>query len=423
MKDIVAELKWRGLIYQTTADEELAGWLSERMRTVYIGFDPTADSLHIGSLLQLMLLRRFQKAGHRPIALIGGATGMIGDPSGKSKERNLLSEEALLANVKGIEKQMRQLLDFDCGENSAILVNNFDWMKTFSYIDFLRDIGKNFPVNVMVAKDSVKNRLDSPAGLSYTEFSYMLLQAYDFVHLNRQFSCELQVGGQDQWGNVTAGIDLGRRTDGSRLFGITSPLLTKSDGSKMGKTEAGTVWLSAAKTSPYNFYQYWVGGIDDDDIGTCFRFLTDYSQEEIENFETGDPREAKKILADAMTKLVHGSDGLEKASAATAILHGKTVSENDHAALASIVGDIPNAEIERSVLQEGGLNVIDAFVATPIAKSKSEVRRTLEQGGINVNNQKVTDVGHQIDMSDLIGGSMVLLRSGKKKYAVLKVVD
>ena len=423
MKDIVAELKWRGLIYQTTADDELASWLSDQMRTLYIGFDPTADSLHVGSLLQLLLLRRFQKAGHRPIALIGGATGMIGDPSGKSKERNLLSEEALLANVAGIEKQMRQLLDFDCGENSAILVNNFDWMKSFSYIDFLRDIGKNFPVNVMVAKDSVKNRLDSTAGLSYTEFSYMLLQAYDFVQLNRQFGCELQVGGQDQWGNVTAGIDLARRVDGNRLFGITSPLLTKSDGTKMGKTESGTVWLSDAKTSPYNFYQYWIGGIGDNDIGTCFRFLTDYSQDEITEFERGDPREAKKTLAAAMTELVHGKTGLGKASAATEILHGKTVSEEDQEALASIAGDVPNAEISRSELDGNGLNVIDAFVATPIVKSKSDVRRTLEQGGINVNNKKITDIGHQIGPGDLIGSSMILLRSGKKKYAILKVVD
>ena len=421
MKDIFADLSWRGLIYQTTADEELQAWLSAKMRTLYIGFDPTADSLHIGSLLQLLLLRRFQQAGHRPIALVGGATGMIGDPSGKSKERNLLSEDALQANVAGIEAQMRNFLDFDCGENSAVLVNNFDWMKDFSYIEFLRDVGKNFPVNVMIAKESVKARLASTAGLSYTEFSYMLLQAYDFVHLNREYGCELQVGGQDQWGNVTAGIDLGRRMDGAKLFGITSPLLTKSDGTKMGKTESGTVWLSEEKTSPYHFYQYWIQGIGDEDAGKCFRFLTDLSEADIVDLEQGDPREAKKVLASTMTRLVHGEAGLQKASRATEILFGKEVTKDDAEALAGIANDIPNGEIERSQLSGDGINVIDAFVTASLAKSKGEVRRTLQQGGINVNNVKVSDIEHQLSEKDLIGESMILLRSGKKKYAILKV--
>lgn len=421
MKDIFAELSWRGLVYQTTADEEISSWLMDKMRTVYIGFDPTADSLHIGSLLQLLLLRRFQQAGHRPIALVGGATGMIGDPSGKSKERNLLSEDALQANVAGIENQMRNFLDFDCGDNSAVLVNNFDWMKEFSYIQFLRDIGKNFPVNVMIAKDSVKSRLESTAGLSYTEFSYMLLQAYDFVHLNREYGCELQVGGQDQWGNVTAGIDLGRRMDGSRLLGITSPLLTKSDGTKMGKTESGTVWLSAERTSHYNFYQYWIRHIGDDDTGKCFRFLTDLGEDEIKDLENGDPREAKKVLAATMTRLVHGEEGLQKAERATEILFGQEVTASDADALKGIANDVPNGEVSRAELEGEGINVIDAFVAATLGKSKSEVRRTLQQGGLNVNNIKVTDVEHRISSTDLVGDSMVLLRSGKKNYAILKV--
>lgn len=422
MTDIYAELDWRGLIYQTTADEELPGWLNAEPRTVYIGFDPTADSLHVGSLLQLLLLRRFQKAGHRPIALVGGATGMIGDPSGKSKERNLLSEETLRANVEGIKAQMQQFLDFDCGDHSAILVNNLDWMKDYSYIEFLRDIGKNFPVNVMIAKDSVRTRLESTAGLSYTEFSYMLLQAYDFVHLNRNHGCELQVGGQDQWGNVTAGIDLGRRMHGTRLFGITSPLLTKTDGTKMGKTESGTIWLSEEKTSPYNFYQYWIRDIGDDDTGKCFRFLTDFSRDDIEALEAGDPREAKRTLAAAMTELVHGKSGLAKAQRATEILFGKQVTAEDHEALESILADVPAGEITRNEIGTG-LPILDAFVRTPIGKSKSEVRRTLQQGGINVNNVKVTDVDACITEQDLIGGSLVLLRSGKKNYAILKVID
>ena len=420
--NIFEELSWRGLVYQTTSDDELPTFLNEKMRTVYIGFDPTADSLHIGSLLQLLLLRRFQKAGHRPIALVGGATGMIGDPSGKSKERNLLSEDVLQANVEGIANQMKSFLDFDCGDNSAVLVNNFDWMKDFSYINFLRDVGKNFPVNVMIAKDSVKSRLESTAGLSYTEFSYMLLQAYDFVHLHREFGCELQVGGQDQWGNVTAGIDLGRRMDGSRLMGITSPLLTKPDGTKYGKTEEGTVWLSAERTSQYNFYQYWVREIDDQDIGKCFRFLTELPQDEIVELEQGDPREAKKVLASTMTKMVHGEDGLAKAERATQILFGQEVTANDADALKGIADDVPNGEISRGELDGEGIGVLDAFVKTSIGKSKGDVRRTLQQGGINVNNVKITDVEHKISAKDLIGDSMILLRSGKRNYALLKVV-
>lgn len=422
MNDIFADLRWRGLIYQTTADDELQPWLLSQMRTVYAGFDPTADSLHIGSLVPLLILRRFQKAGHKPVALVGGATGMIGDPSGKSKERNLLSEEDLQKNVAGIGEQMRQFLDFETGKNSAVLVNNFDWMKNFSYIDFLRDIGKNFPVNVMIAKDSIKNRLDSPAGLSYTEFSYMLLQAFDFVQLNRDYGCELQVGGQDQWGNVTAGIDLGRRMDGKKLFGMTSPLLTKSDGSKMGKTESGTVWLSPEKTSPYNFFQYWVQKVDDADTGKCLRYLTEIPHQEIEAIEAGDPRDAKKALAAHMTELVHGKSGLQKAQAATEIFFGKEVTDAESEALQSIVADVPNAEVQRSALEGDGVNVIDAFVESPLAKSRGEIRRTLEQGGAYVNNVRVANVDHQITTKDLIGGKMILLRSGKKKYAILNVV-
>ncbi len=281
LNDIIAELGWRGLIHQST-DDKLAGWLNAESRTVYAGFDPTADSLHVGHLMGLMVLRRFQRAGHRPIALVGGATGMIGDPSGKSEERNLLSVDELRANVAAIELQMRNVLDFDTSPIGGILANNFEWMSGFGYLEFLRDIGKNFPVNVMLAKDSVKSRLErGDAGMSYTEFSYMLLQAYDFVHLHDTFGCELQVGGSDQWGNITAGIDLARRMRGAQLYGITWPLLTKSDGSKMGKTESGAVWLSPERTSPYAFYQYWIN-VDDADAGKCLRFLTELEREEVE---------------------------------------------------------------------------------------------------------------------------------------------
>ena len=284
MIDIFEELQWRGLVYQSTREEGMSHWLTEKPRIVYAGFDPTATSLHVGSLMPLLMLRRFQKAGHKPIALVGGATGMIGDPSGKSDERNLLNADQLKENLAGIEKQIRKFLSFDSGETSAIVVNNADWVGRFSYIDFLRDVGKNFPVNVMLSKESVKNRLGSDAGISYTEFSYMLLQAYDFVHLYKEFGCELQVGGSDQWGNVTAGIDLGRRMAGAQLVGITNPLLTKSDGTKMGKTESGAVWLDSERTSPYQFYQYWIN-VSDDDVGKCLRFLTELSRDEIEELD------------------------------------------------------------------------------------------------------------------------------------------
>src|SRR5262245_22012629 len=314
--DLFSDLTWRGLVNQTTHPEHLGPWLASGRRTLYCGFDPTSDSLHVGSLLPVMLLRRFQKAGHKPIPLVGGATGMIGDPSGKSEERNLLSVEQLQKNVAGIEKQLRGLLNFD-GENGAVLLNNFEWMKGFSYLEFLRDVGKHFPVNAMLAKDSVKGRIEREAGISYTEFSYMLLQAYDFVHLNREHGCELQVGGSDQWGNITAGIDLARRMHGAQLYGFTCPLLLKSDGTKMGKTEKGALWLAPERTSPYAFYQYWIN-IDDADAGKCLRFLTEMSRGEIEALESAqsnplDQRASKKRLAEELTRLVHGEAGLAAA--------------------------------------------------------------------------------------------------------------
>ncbi|HVW37637.1 MAG TPA: tyrosine--tRNA ligase, partial [Pirellulales bacterium] len=330
MTDIFAELAWRGLIHHTTDNEKLPGWLAEKSRTLYAGFDPTADSLHVGHLVALMILRRFQRAGHRPIAVVGGATGMIGDPSGKSEERKLLSLDELKSNVAKMEAQMRSFLDFNAGEKSALLVNNYDWMSRFSYLDFLRDVGKNFPVNVMLAKDSVKSRLErSDVGLSFTEFSYMLLQAYDFVYLNEHYGCELQVGGSDQWGNITAGIDLGRRMRSAQLYGMTCPLLTKSDGTKMGKTESGALWLSPARTSPFAFYQYWVN-VEDADAGKCLRFFTDLPQEEIEALDAvraQDPgrRESQRRLAEEITRLVHGPAGLAKAQRATEILFGAEI--------------------------------------------------------------------------------------------------
>jgi tyrosyl-tRNA synthetase len=374
-----------------------------------------------------MLLRRFQQAGHRPIALVGGATGMIGDPSGKSEERNLLSVDSLRANVVGIERQMRQFLDFDCGETSALLVNNFDWMRKFSYLDFLRDVGKNFPVNVMLAKDSVKSRLGGEAGLSYTEFSYMLLQAYDFVHLHQQYGCELQVGGSDQWGNITAGIDLARRMRGAQVFGITSPLLLDSEGKKIGKTAEGTkVWMSPERTSPYLFYQYW-RNVGDEDAGRCLRYLTEVSREEIESLDASranapDERASQKRLAEELTRLVHGETGLAAALRATDIFFGAEISGLSDGLLRDIFPDVPSAELPFSRLEGEGLGMLDASVEAGLAKSKGEARRTVQQGGAYVNNRRITDANAMLTPSDLASESVMVLRSGKKRYALLRFV-
>jgi tyrosyl-tRNA synthetase len=427
--DLLADLTWRGLIYQTTDDERLGAWLAERPRTIYVGFDPTAESLHVGSLTGLVVLRHFQKAGHRPIAVVGGATGMIGDPSGKSAERNLLSKDQLAANIAGMAAQMRRFLDFDAGEASALLVNNFDWTAPWSYLEFLRDIGKNFPVNVMLSKDSVKSRLgrgddgDSSGGMSYTEFSYMLLQAYDFVHLFDAHGCELQAGGSDQWGNVTAGIDLARRMRGAQLYGLTWPLLTKSDGSKMGKTESGAVWLSAERTSPYAFYQYWIN-VDDADAGMCLRRLTDLPREEIEALDAArvaDPakRASQRRLAEELTRLVHGDPGLAAARRATDIFFGAEVSRLSDAELGQIFAEVPSKQLAASALS-AGLPIIDALCEAGLAASKGEARRTVSQGGAYVNNRRVDDVERRLTAADLASESVIVLRSGKKKYALLK---
>jgi tyrosyl-tRNA synthetase len=424
MPDIFHDLHWRGLIHQTTDDAFLRDWLTSDRRTLYAGFDPTADSLHVGSLLPLMNLRRFQVAGHKPIAVVGGATGMIGDPSGKSEERNLLSPELLQKNVDGIKAQMLRFLDFDAGPRSAVLVNNYEWMRDYTYLTFLRDIGKNFPVNVMLAKDSVKNRLErGDAGMSYTEFSYMLLQAFDFVQLYDTYHCELQIGGSDQWGNITAGIDLARRMRGVQLYGMTCPLLLKSDGTKMGKTETGAIWLSAERTSPYKFYQYWIN-VEDADAGKCLRFLTELTHEEIETLDqarTSSPhlRDSQRRLAEELTRLVHGPEGLAKAQRATEVFFGKEIDGLSAEELHEIFADVPSQELPRERLTPG-LSIIDALVEAGLAKSKAEARRTVEQGGAYVNNRRVDGIETQLNPSHLAGGSVLVLRSGKKKYALLR---
>ena len=427
---LLSDIRWRGLVHQTTDDAGIGAWLAAKPRTLYAGFDPTADSLHVGSLLGLIMLRRFQRAGHRPIAVVGGATGMIGDPSGKSAERNLLSEEQLAANVAGMAAQMRRFLDFEAGANSALLVNNYDWTAEWSYLRFLRDVGKNFPVNVMLAKDSVKSRLgragdggDAAAGMSYTEFSYMLLQAFDFLHLSRAHGCEMQVGGSDQWGNITAGIDLARRMDGAQLYGLTWPLLLKTDGSKMGKTESGAVWLSAERTSPYQFFQYWIN-VADDDAGNCLRLLTELPREEIEALDAARVADAAKRasqrrLAEELTQLVHGDEGLAAARRATEIFFGAEIVDLSDRQLEEIFADVPSRELPAAELHGGMLSLVDALCQAGLAGSKSEARRAVSQGAAYINNRRV-EAERNLSPADLASETVIVLRSGKKKYALLR---
>jgi tyrosyl-tRNA synthetase len=428
---LLDDLRWRGLVHQTTDDAGLSTWLEKQPRTLYAGFDPTADSLHVGHLMPLLMLRRFQAAGHKPIAVLGGATGMIGDPSGKSQERNLLSEADLRHNVECIHEQMKRFLDFDAGANAAQLVNNLDWIGPFSYLEFLRNVGKNFPVNVMLAKDSVKNRLGrdesggDAGGLSYTEFSYMLLQAYDFVYLHDKFGCELQIGGSDQWGNITAGIDLARRMRGVQLYGLTAPLLTKSDGSKMGKTESGALWLAPERTSPYQFYQYWIR-IEDADVGKVLRMMTTLRHDEIESLDASRAadaakRDSQRRLAEELTRLVHGETGLRTAQRATEIFYGAEIADLNDSQLAEIFADVPSQKLARSMLRDdGGLPIVDALVAAGLAKSKGDARRTTQQGGAYVNNRRIESVDARLTPADLASETVMVLRAGKKNYALLR---
>ena len=420
---IIDELTWRGLIHQMT--DGTAAFLQEKPQTMYIGFDPTSDSLHVGHLVALMNLRRFQQAGHRPIALVGGGTGSIGDPSGKNEERKLLSYVDIERNIQGVKRQMQRFLRFDDSPNGAILVNNHDWLGKFSYIDFLRDVGKFFPVNVMLTKDSVRMRLESDAGLSYTEFSYMLLQSYDFVHLHRTYGCGVQVGGSDQWGNIVAGIDLARRLGAAQLYGLTSPLLTKSDGKKMGKTEAGTLWLDPNRTPPYQFFQYWIN-LDDTDVEQTLKIFTELPQNEIAEIlsrhsESPDKRFAQQQLAEEITKLVHGDDGLIVAKRATEVFFGGEISHLNDAQLTSIFADVPNKELPRSRL-DAGLSLVDALYESGLAPSKAEARRIVQQGGAYINNRQMTDLDAKLGAEHLAGESVVVVRSGKKKYALLRFI-
>ena len=433
MRDIIQELSWRGLIHQMTSptpnhSQGIADWLMEKPRTVYVGFDPTADSLHVGHLVALMNLRRFQQFGHRPIALAGGATGTIGDPSGKSEERKLLTKEQVVENIKEIEKQFRKFLRFDNSPTGAALANNADWFSSMLYIDFLREIGKHFPVSMMLAKDSVRLRLENTeSGLSFTEFSYMLMQSYDFVHLYKTFGCEMQLGGSDQWGNITMGCEFARRVGvRGQLQGLTSPLLTKSDGGKMGKTESGTLWLDPNKTPPYQFYQYWIN-LDDADVEKTLKIFTELTQQEIANViaeHQAEPgkRTAQRKLADELTRLVHGEEGLSVAKRATEIFFGGEITALDDASLCSIFADVPSKELPKQRLTEG-FPLIDALVESGLSSSKSDARRTIQQGGAYINNRPMADEKTMLTIQHLASESVMVLRTGKKKYALLRFTE
>ena len=416
MPDLFAELEWRGFVHHAT--QEIATHLSAERRTVYCGFDPTAPSLQLGNLMPIMLLRHFQLAGHRPIALMGGGTGLIGDPSGKPGERPLLSKEQIRENLQRMRDQMARLLDFD-GAAPALVLNNADWLVKQSLVDFLRDVGKHFSVNIMLQKESVKARLDT--GLSYTEFSYMLLQAYDFLHLFRERHCTIQVGGSDQWGNITAGIDLIRRVEGGEAHGLVAPLVTMASGAKFGKTEAGAIYLDPALTSPYKFYQFWYN-VDDRDVESYLKLFTLLPRPDIEaqmKTHRKDPsrREAQGKLATQITKMVHGEEAMSNATGVSAILFSDF---DPHNVKASVFDEMAK-EIPTASVSANNLGLVDALVKAGLAKSKSEARRQIEQGGVYVNQQRVKDVDRKLDRSDWLAGGNLLLRKGKKDYGLLRL--
>ena len=428
-KDFIQELQWRGMIHDVMPDTQ--EHLNEAMRSAYVGFDPTADSLHIGNLVPIMLLAHFQRSGHRPVALVGGATGMIGDPSGKSSERQLLDEKTLRHNQECVKAQLSQFLDFDSGaENQGLLVNNYDWMKSFSFLDFIRDVGKHITVNYMMAKDSVKNRIkgEEGDGMSFTEFTYQLVQGYDFLHLFKAHNCTLQMGGSDQWGNITTGTELIRRIGQSKGYALTCPLITKSDGSKFGKSEGGNIWLDPARTSAYKFYQYWLNTSDEDAERyiKIFTFLDKATVEALisEHQQAPHLRVLQKRLAQEVTQTVHGQAQYQNAVLASEILFGKATDQElkrlDRATFLEVFDGVPQAEISAEDL-DAGLDMVTALVEkSGFLKSNGEARRALDQQSIYVNKTKV-DGAYTIGAKDLIDQQFVLLQRGKKNYLILKV--
>lgn len=429
--NFVEELRWRGMLHQLMpGTEEL---IQKERVTAYVGIDPTADSLHIGHLCGVMMLRLFQHCGHKPLALIGGATGMIGDPSGKSQERNLLNEETLAHNINGIKKQLERFLDFDSdAPNAAELVNNYDWMKNYSFLEFVRDIGKHITVNYMMAKDSVQKRLNGEArdGLSFTEFSYQLLQGYDFLYLYKTKNCKLQMGGSDQWGNITTGSELIRRTLGpdNEVYALTCPLITKADGRKFGKTESGNIWLDAERTTPYEFYQFWLN-VSDEEAARYIKIFTLLGREEVEALiaeHSLDPgrRQLQRRLGEEVTLMVHGREEYEKALAATEILFGKATKESllklDEKTLLAVFSGVPHFEVARA--EAVGAKAVDLFAEkTQCFASKGEMRKLVQGGGVSLNKEKLSAFDKTITEEDLLDGKYLLVQRGKKNYYLITV--
>jgi tyrosyl-tRNA synthetase len=416
--DLLHELEWRGLINQVTDMEGLRQLLNEEKVTLYCGFDPTADSLHIGSLLPILTLRRFQLAGHRPIALVGGATGLIGDPSGKKSERTLNPKETVQQWSNRIKEQLSRFLDFDAKDNPAKIANNYDWIGSLDVITFLRDVGKNFGLNYMLAKESVQSRIET--GISFTEFSYMILQAFDFLQLYQTENCRLQIGGSDQWGNITAGLELIRKTEGeAKAFGLTIPLVTKADGTKFGKTESGTIWLDKEKTSPYEFYQFWIN-TDDRDVIKYLKYFTFLSKDEIEELErklkeAPEQRAAQKALAEEMTKLVHGEDALKQAIRISEALFSGSVSELTAEEIEQGFKDVPSFEYEGEEVP-----LVELLVMAKIVPSKRQAREDISNGAIYVNGERVQDINAVITKENRIEGRFTIIRRGKKKYYLIR---
>ncbi len=422
--NVFEELKWRGMIYDLTSGLEEV--LATQKITGYIGFDPTAPSLQIGNLFAIMALVHLQRYGHTPIVVIGGGTALIGDPSGKDKERPLMSKEQIEAHKVHFREQFKRFLDFDSKSNPAIMVDNADWLVPLNLIDFLRDIGKHFTVNYMLTKESVRRRIEQEEGISYTEFSYMLLQAYDFLVLYDRYNCILQMGGSDQWGNITAGIELIRKLRGGKAYGLVLPLITTASGVKFGKTEAGTIWLDPALTSPYKFYQFWFN-TNDRDVIRYLKFFTLLSRERIEELEhkvatVPEEREAQRTLAREVTRMVHGETALLKAERASRILFGEEITDITAREIEEIFGDVPSTEVKKDELSGDGLLITELLVKCGVASSRSDGRRLIQGGGIYLNNMRVTDIEQRVTLNQAIEGKFIVLRRGQKNYHLVKII-
>ena len=423
MTNVFDEFTWRGLVYDVT--EGLAELFAKEKVTAYIGFDPTASSLHVGNLMTLMALARLQRFGHRPIALVGGGTGMIGDPSGKSQERVLLMTEQLAVNVAGVRDQLSRFLDFSGSANGALLVDNFEWLGSIDLLSFLRDTGKHFTVNYMLQKESVSRRLDSEEGISYTEFSYLLLQAYDFLQLSDRFGCILQMGGSDQWGNITAGIDLIRKLRGKRAHGLVWPLMTTASGAKFGKTEAGTIWLDPARTLPFRFFQFWLN-TDDRDVVTYLKSFTFLGRDAIAALEATilaapEKREAQRVLAREVTTLVHGAEQTSRAEHASSVLFGEDITTLSADEVLAVFDDVPSTELPNDAMAGDGIGMVDLLARVQLAPSKSEARRLVQSGGVYLNNRRISDPQTRITRDQAIGGRLFVIRKGQKQNHLVRL--